>query len=336
MTIDQLPSAVDRDFSTTFRQTLLTIPPNFFAIPFGLAGLAAVWRYANAQHIAPRSIGEALFVLAAVTFVLLTTALLTKLVVAPRLLRADLTNPIKNPFTSLFPISGMLLALGLVPYAHIIATMLFFIFFTATWLLGGWLTGQWIVGKHDADFIHPGYLLPTVAGGLVAANGAATLGFSALGWLSFGLGIVCWLMLGSVVLNRLFSRPQLPAALVPTLVVELGPPAVAGNAYFVLNGNKIDMLAYVLAGYVILMLLVQIRLVPLYYRTPFAPSFWSFTFPLAATASYTLHWLALLQPMGAILLSWIVLAMITLLIGGIATRSIIGLWHGTFLPKLET
>jgi tellurite resistance protein len=40
--------------------------------------------------------------------------------------------------------------------------------------------------------------------------------------MSFGIGMVCWLVLGSVVLNRLFFRPNLPAALVPTATSSLG------------------------------------------------------------------------------------------------------------------
>ena len=33
--------------------------------------------------------------------------------------------------------------------------------------VGGWLTGQWITGGIDPDAVHPGYFLPTAAGGLM-------------------------------------------------------------------------------------------------------------------------------------------------------------------------
>ena len=35
--------------------------------------------------------------------------------------------------------------------------------------LGGWLTGQWVVTDLALDHVHPGYFLPTVAGGYVGA-----------------------------------------------------------------------------------------------------------------------------------------------------------------------
>src|SRR3977135_1197891 len=55
--------------------------------------------------------------------------------------------------------------------------------------------------------------------------------------MSFGIGIICWLLLGSILLNRLFFRPSLPAALVPTLAIEAAPPAVAGGAYYAITSG---------------------------------------------------------------------------------------------------
>jgi tellurite resistance protein TehA-like permease len=66
---------------------------------------------------------------------------------------------------------------------------------------GGWLSGQWIIGDLRLDQWHAGYLLPTVAGGLVAAAGSATLGYVTLapGWWAFSFSYaaaftfaMCW------------------------------------------------------------------------------------------------------------------------------------------------
>ena len=43
----------------------------------------------------------------------------------------------------------------------------------------------------------------------------------------FGYGMICWLILGSLIMGRLLFRPMLPAALVPTLAIEVAPAAVA-------------------------------------------------------------------------------------------------------------
>jgi tellurite resistance protein len=127
-------------------------------------------------------------------------------------------------------------------------------------------------------------------------------------------------------------RPGLPEGLVPTLAIEMAPPAVAGNAYFTLTAGRIDLFAYVLAGYAVLMVLVQARLAPLYWKTPFAPSFWAFSFSYAAVASDAMRWIAFEHTIGGPVLGYALLAAITLLIGGIALRTLIALRQGTFLP----
>jgi tellurite resistance protein len=280
----------------------------------------------------PSGIGDILYVLTATVYLLLIGALATRLVLRPRSVIAELSHPVLGSFYALCPISGMLLGLGLEPHAQEPAKVLFLIFLTATLLLGGWLTGQWIAGPLDNDSINPSYFLPTVAGGLIGGQGAAAFGLIGVGWMSFGIGMLCWLLLGSLVLNRLFIRPALPAALVPTLAIEAAPPAVAANACAALTGGRLDTVAYALAGYTVVMVLVQVRLLPLYRAVPFAPSFWAFTFAYAAVAIETMHWIHAERPAGATLLEGTVLGLITLFIGAIAVRSLVALQQGRFVP----
>ena len=312
--------------------TRLSIPPNFYSIAFGLVGLARVWHLAGSLYGLPSAIGDTLFLVAALVFLLFFAALVIKLVFAPKTVLADLTDAAIGPFFSLLPITGMLLAVGLEPYAYDAARVLFLVFFVAMVLLGGWYTGQWIVTTLDADTFSPAYFLPTVAGGLLGADSAASFGLTGLGWLSFGIGMFAWLMLGPIILNRLYFRPGLPAALIPTLAIDIVPSVLAGNAYFVLTSGRIDLLAYVLAGYTVLMALVQLRLLPLYLKLKFSPGLWAFTISYAATAAYVLRWIHLQQFAGVALLGYVVLAAITLFIGGIALRSLVALWQGKFLP----
>ena len=331
-TLQQFKSETEGVRNVATPPRLLAIPLNFFAITMGLAGLAGVWRLAGDLSHLPAWIGDALYVVTAGVFLLLIVAFAMKLLLTPKAVMAELTHPVLGPFCSLLPMSGMLLALGLQPYASRVALVLFLVFFIATVLLGGWMTGQWIVAKLDADTFHPGYFLPTVAGALVGADGAGHFGLIGLGWMSFGIGMMCWVVFGSIMLNRLFFRADLPPGLVPTLAIEMAPPVVAGNAYFTLTSGRMDSVAYVLAGYAVLMVLVQVRLVPLYVKTLFAPSFWALTFAYAAVASDAMRWITVEHPSGAIVLGSVLLAAITFLIAGMALRSLIALRQGTFLP----
>jgi tellurite resistance protein len=311
---------------------LVKAPPNFFSIPFGLCGLAAVWRGMADLQGTPEAVSGVLFIFAGVVWLVLLVAAAGRIVPVPRRLLEEVADPALSPFWALPTIVGMLLAVGLEPYAHGPAKVVFLVFFVVTIVFGGWVTGQWFVGELDPVRFHPGYLLPTVAGGFVGAEGCAIFGLTGLGWLSFGIGVVCWLMLGAIVVNRLLMVRMLPVPLIPTMAIELAPPAVGGVAYLQLHGAVADPVAYVFAGYTGLMMLVQLRLIPLYARTRFSPAFWSLTFAWCAAAGLAIRWLAIEHPSGETLWVTLIAAAANLLVLAIATRTVIELRRGEFLP----
>lgn len=187
--------------------------------------------------------------------------------------------------------------------------------------------------KLDQSKFHPGYLLPTVAGSFVAAIGAGGFGLRGPGWLSFGIGVVCWLVFTSLTLDRLLFITMLPAALVPSVTFETSPAALAGTAYFELHGPVPDVAVYGVTGYLVLLVLVQVRLLPpVYCRLKFTPGFWSFTFSWSAIAGFALTWLHIERPAGQAAYAVLVFAVVSLLIGAIAARSLVAIARGQFLP----
>jgi tellurite resistance protein len=309
------------------------IPLNFFGIPFGLAGLAGTWRVLSEQDRAPAAVSDALLIVSAMVWVIGVAAYARHAVSHRGRLVADVLDPVAGPFASLVVITPMLWAVeGVYPHAETAGRVMLDVFLVLTVLLGAWFTGQWIYGPLELDKFHPGYFLPTAAGGLVASIGAATVGQRQLAEAMFGLGTICWLVLGSLILGRLFFRPLLPPPLLPTLAIEVAPAAVASLAHFALNGGRIDTVAALLAGYGALMALAQLRLLPAYARLPFMPSTWAFTFSWAAVATAAVHWLQADQPAGYVAWEYVVLALITVLVGGIAARTVVAVARGTLLP----
>jgi tellurite resistance protein len=146
-----------------------------------------------------------------------------------------------------------------------------------------------------------------------------------------GLGVICWIVLGSIILGRLLFRPMLPPPLQPTLAIEVAPAAVASLAWFEIHGDRLDLVAAVLAGYGLLMVIAQLRLVPMYSRLPFMPSTWAFTFSWAAVAAVTLVWLQRTNPAGYRIEQYLVLAAVTVLIGGIGARTLVALYRRQLL-----
>jgi tellurite resistance protein len=302
------------------------IPLNLFAMPFGLAGLAGCWLTAAGYGLVPAAVGYALVALAAAVWLVLVALYLGRPDVA-----GDLGDRIAGPFASLVLLTPMLVAAeGVYPLAPAAGRVLVDLLVALTVLLGAWLTGDWILRPVERDTIHPGWFLPTVAGGFVAAIAAATVGQDGLALVVFGLGAVCWLVLGSVVLVRLVTGPALPTPLVPTLAIEVAPAAVATLAWFAMRGDQVDAVVSVLGGYGLLMVLAQVRLLPAFLALRFGPGMWGFTFSWAAVASAAMHWL---HAGGvSVVCEYLLLVAVTLLVGGIAARTLVAVLQGRLLP----
>lgn len=308
----------------------LRVPPNRFGVPLGLAGLATAWHAAGPKLGTSPAVADAIDILAAVVLVILGWLYAAQ---GPRRVLADLRHPVLAPFVAVPAITAMMLAAALASVAFAAGRALVVIFLAVTVGVGGWLVGRWFAGDLDQVSVHPGYYLPTVAGGLVGVITLAQVHLHALAEASFGIGILSWVLLGSVVLNRLMTAKSLPAALQPVAAIELAPPALAGVAWFALASRGINLIAYAIGGYLVLMALVQVRLVPVYLKLRFSPGFWAFTFSYAIAITCALEWITRTNPPGATGYAIAAITAITVFIGAIAARTVIAIARGQFLAQ---
>ena len=307
----------------------LRVPPNLFGIALGIAGLAQAWHAAVPVLGTAQPVPGALDVLAAALWLVLAGAYLAQ---GPRIVLADLRDPVLSPFVSSSALTAVLLAAALAQDAPAAGRVLVIVSLAVTIAIGGWLTGQWMTGGIDPDSVHPGYFLPTAAGGLIGASAAAQVHLHALAEASFGIGVISWVLLGSIIVSRLFSRPALPGPLVPTMAIELGVSAVAGSAYFAVAGPAVNLVACALGGYAVLMALIQVRLIPVYRRLSFTPGAWSFVFAYAAAAAYALLWLTTTRPPGAAGYAITVIVLLTAFVTWIAFRTVVLAVRGQIFP----
>ncbi len=309
------------------------LPPNTFSIAFGISGLAAMWKAMDAVVGGVRPVVLVLTVIATVVWLVLLVGYVIKCL-QPHALRRDVDDPVLGPFVSVVFIDGLLLGmlwywLG-VPAGRPVVVVCA----VGSLLLGGWLTGHWISQPLEIDDMHPGYFLPTVAGGLIAATALVTVDHRDLAMMAFGLGLLCWIVLGSVLLQRIIFRPMLPPALVPLLAIEVAPPAVAGNAWVALN-PQVDPVQYGLGAYTLLMVIVQVQLIPQFRHAPFSASYWAFAFSYAAVATYAMHWLHISPFPGGPVTAWVLGVCISGLVIAIAVRTVLALRAGTYIADPE-
>jgi tellurite resistance protein len=306
---------------------------NLFAVPFGLTGLAMAWSTVTQLAGAPDWPGNVLFIGAAATWLIILAAYLAN-VAAQHRWTTELSDPTFGPFTALIVIVPMQLSVPLAEHARGAGDIVFVCSTTLVVLAGAWITGDWITGDSNIRRWHPGYYLPTGAGGLIAGGASAALGFTTLSHVLFGLGVTSFVVLASIITQRLYTGPPLPPPLLPTIAIEVAPPVVAGSSWFAINGGKVDTPAAILAGLAIWMVLVQFRLIPLYRQAPFGPGYWAFLFPTAATVTYGIHWLAAEHVHGGTALAYALAGILTAGAALLTARTVTGLIHGTFLPRV--
>lgn len=306
------------------------LTPNLFGIAFTVCGLAQCWTLAHALEGIPRWPSDTLWILGAALWLLVLVGYVGQLRHG-RTLASELADPTWGPFIALATIVPMLLGGVLAQHVHAVGVTVFAVGLVLTLLVGGWLSGQWILSETTLQQWHPGYFLPTVAGGLVGSAISAALGHPQLAEFLFGYGVICWLVLGSILFTRLFTQPALPLPLTGTIAIEIAPPVVAGNAWFALHGDRIDAVVLGLAGYAVLMAMVQLRLIPLYRTIPFGPGWWAFGFAYASAVAFGIQWLSADDVPGHRAWTWAVLAVATLAVAALATRTAVALRAGRFL-----
>ncbi|MFM0027778.1 dicarboxylate transporter/tellurite-resistance protein TehA [Paraburkholderia madseniana] len=259
-----------------------TIPVSFFGIAVGALAFANLWRVAIRVWHLPTIAGDVFSVAALAVWLVVLLAYGHKWLTHAAEARAEMQHPVQSSFAALGPVSSLLAAQLLQPYAHSVALALFGVAAVAQLVLGVYLHGQLWQGGRKPELITPAIYLPTVASSFVAGTAAAAFGFHQLGGLFFGAGVLSWLAIESMILHRAAVHEALPEALRPILGIQLAPPVVGGVTYLSLSSGTPDLVALILLGYGLYQALLLLRLLPWIRQQAFVPGYWAFSFGVAA------------------------------------------------------
>ena len=266
-----------------------TIPVAFFGIAVGALAFANLWRVAIRLWHLPAAVGSVTTVAAIVVWLVILAAYGQKWLTRAGEARAEMQHPVQASFAALGPVSTLLAAQLLQPYAHTVALALFGVAVVAQLALGVYLHGRLWQGGRNRELVTPAIYLPTVAPSFVAGTAAAAFGFHQLGSLFFGAGMLSWLAIESLILHRAAVHDPLPEALRPLLGVQLAPPVVGGVTYLSLSNGTPDLFALALLGYGLYQALLLLRLLPWIRQQAFGPGYWAFSFGVAALPTMVLR-----------------------------------------------
>lgn len=263
------------------------VPVGLFAVVMGLAGLTlATMRLehvTDAHTVAPML----LLGLTSLVFLAVAALYLAKAVRHPIAVRADWNHPVRLAFFPAASISLILIATALTPM-HDRWGEIFWATGTALQLvLTLAVVSAWIGDRRfEAAHLNPAWFIPAVGNILVPIAGMR-LGHVEISWFFFSVGILFWIVLATLVFNRLIFHAPLPERLMPTLMILIAPPAVGFVSWIGLTGG-IDPFARILYYSGVLFALIFATQLGKVRRLPFMITWWAYSFPMAALTISTL------------------------------------------------
>lgn len=272
------PAAVDHAAPT---QRIAHYPVTFFAIGMGMMGLTLATRAAERGFDLPNTVSPGVLVVSVVLLAAVAVGYGIKALAHPGEVRAEWRHPVRIAFFPAISISLLLLAAALLEpmprAAH------------AVWLIGTVLQGVLALSVISAWIGHrsfqPGQLTPAwfipAVGNVIVPLAGARLGNTEISWLFFSGGLIFWVVLLTLVMNRLMFHDPLPGRMVPTLMILVAPPAVAFTAWLRLSG-EVGPFGHFLLSVAYVFALVVATQVAKFRTMPFALSWWALSFPLAA------------------------------------------------------
>ena len=255
-------------------------PVTFFASVMGLAGLAICWlRFEQMLELPPR-VGLVLLILVSALFVFISAVYLTKWIRYPEAVVAEFNNPVRINFFPAFSISLLLLSIA---YSGLQLTLSRYLWYAGGLLHLGFtfkLMYIWFHQEFKVEHLTPPWFIPVVGNILVPIVGVQ-FAPADVSWFFYSIGLIFWLVLLSIVFNRIIFHNPMPDKLLPTLFILIAPPAVAFIAYIKLTG-ELDVFARILYYHALFTTLLLLFMVDRFKRLPFFISWWAYTFPLDA------------------------------------------------------
>lgn len=256
-------------------------PITFFATIMGLAGFTLALRAAEKAFGLANTASHVLLATSLAVMAVVTALYGLKALRHWPAVHAEWHHPVRLAFFPTVSVSLLLIAVAMLQDWPRVA----FGFWAVGTLLQAVLTIAVISGwigtrSFQHGHLNPAWFIPAVGNVIVPVAGAQ-LGYAEVSYLFFSAGITFWLVLLTLVFNRLVFHDPLPGRLQPTLVILIAPPAVAFIAWVRMQGG-VDPFAHILLSVAYVFGALVLVQAPRILRLPFALSFWALSFPLAA------------------------------------------------------
>ena len=257
-------------------------PIMMYAIVMGMSGLTIMYQKAGVWLGFPSLIGMVLMVITTVIFCIISIIYITKFLKYAPAVKKEFSHPVRINFFAAVSISMLMLAIIYKEHFPSVSALFWYPGTLLHFYLTMYTLAFWINHNQELDHSNPAWFIPIVGNVLVPVAG---VGFASQGILMyfFSSGIFFWIILFSILLNRIIFHNQLASKFMPTLFILIAPPAVGFIAYFKMFG-VIDTFAMMLFNLALFFTFLIAFMYKNFLKIKFFISWWAFVFPLAAMA----------------------------------------------------
>lgn len=319
--------------NATGMSKLKFLMPGWYAVVMGLCGLALAWHRAqpmmgDGAAAAALAIGA----LAAAVFAVLAVATVLRGWRHPEAWAEDRRHPVRHTFIAALPIAIILLAtVGVALFGtHPLVLALWWVGSLSQWFVTAWVLARWWRGASAGGLqwagVTPALFIPIVGNVLVPLAGVP-LGHAEWAAAQFGIGLLFWPVVLTLLVVRLAVQGLWPERLLPTAFIFIAPPVVVGLSLLQLGAPA--LWGWACWGMGLFSFIWAAALGRRIAAMPFGLPHWGMSFPLAALAALTLRLAQPGQPMAWAGLG--LLALASLLIAGLVLATVRGLRDGSLL-----
>ena len=261
-------------------------PIMMFAIVMGLSGLTMVYKRLNEVLSFPSFISTLMIVVTSLVFLTILYFYTLKIIKHKNEVKKEFTHPVRINFFAASSISTLLLSMI---YRHNIDEVSFILFIVGAILhifFTFYTIKFWINNNLEMQHSNPAWFIPIVGNLIVPIAGKGFVDDSIL-YFYFSIGIFFWIILFSIILNRIIFHNQFAPKFMPTLFILIAPPAIGFISYIKLTGN-LDFFAQILFNLGLFFTILVFVMYKNFINIKFFISWWAFTFPMAAITLSTI------------------------------------------------
>jgi len=273
--------------NTQYCSRLSNFPISFLAVALGLVGLTLAWQKAEQIFHLPFTVSNYLLYFSIVVFIVISLFYSLKIIKYPKAAKKEFEHPVKLNF---YPLLAKILLILSIIYLSLDMEISRTLWWAGVIIQFGFtivILSSWIEhDKFEITHLSPAWFIPVVGCMIIPIAGVSHFN-SELSWFFLSIGVFWWILLSTIIMNRIIFHHPLPDKLVPTFFILFAPPVIGFIALTKLMGTAtvFGNILYYIGLFLFVLIIFQHKL---FAKIKFYLSWWAYSFPVAALSIGTL------------------------------------------------